>query len=153
MANTKKPRKPQRKKKVPLGHDAFGMISNGQSAKAVFMDSVRYVYQGLPTRPARYLLQACRRPVVPELMRGMRGIRQSDPLPYHMSQWGFMQVIPMKEGRRSQSYFITEDGLEILRHWARNNRDFHAYANAYIPFDIEDRIKIMRVDISMGIVR
>lgn len=147
---TKKPRKVQTRKRIPIGHDTLKDITP-ENAAEIFKARVRYIYQGLPTRPSRYLLTACRRPVVPELMRGMRGMRMSDTLPYNMFQWGLLFQIPPKPGRRSISYFITETGLEVVRYWARSERDFHAYANAYVPFDIEDRIKIMRADVALGV--
>jgi len=147
---TKKPRKPQPKKRVPIGHDTLKDITP-ENAVDVFKTRVRHIYQGLPTRPSRYLLVASRRPTVPELMRGMRGMRISDTLPHHMSEWGLLMKLPPKPGRRSISYFITEAGLEVVRYWARTDRDFHAYANAYLPFDIDDRIKIMRADVALGV--
>lgn len=147
-----KKRKVQRVKRIPLGTDVMANI-RPDNAVEMFKVKVRFIYQGLPTRPARYLLLGMRRPTVPEYMKKIGGITGRDTLPDFMCKLGLMMLIPFKEGRRGNAYFITEKGLEVVRSWASRDRDFHAYANAYMPFDVDDRVKIMRADIALGVTQ
>ena len=146
-----KKRKVQRVKRIPLGTDVMANI-RPDNAVEMFKVKVGFIYQGLPTRPARYLLMGMRRPTVPEYMVKVGGVGK-DKLPAFMATLGLMMEVPYKEGRRGKSFFITEKGVEVVRSWASRDRDFHAYANAYMPFDIDDRIKIMRADIALGVTK
>lgn len=145
MVNTKRGLK-----RIPIG-DFVAKNLSPENAVEMFKTKVRYIYQGLPTRPARYLLTAMRRPVVPEMISAHREMKHKDPLPRAMFQAGLMLEIQPKFGRRATSYFISENGLEVIRYWAETNREFHAYANAYMPFDIDVRIRLMRVDVVLGV--
>lgn len=144
MPTTKTPKR-QRRKHIAIGHDTLDAIATGDAVD-VFKKKVRFIYQGLPTRPARYLLHAMRRPTVAEYMKGYRGIITRDKLPAIMCKHGLLIDMPIREGRRGTAFFITDKGLEVLKYWASKNRDFHAYFHAYRPYDVEDLIKITVVD-------
>lgn len=153
MSGQLKPaRKKQRKKPILLGEEALSKATP-DNVVSVFQTKVRYIYQGLPTRPARYLLCGLRRPVVPELIRGLRGLRVVDKLPGHMAMLGLMKVIPHIEGRRTTAYMTSQKGLDVLKGWSARNRDFHGYYQAYCPYDIDNRLAILDVDLAIGVRR
>lgn len=147
MSDTKK-RKKQKFKRVLIGEDTLAKLTP-DNAMDVFKDSVRAIYQGLPTRPARYLLVGLRRPVKPEQVIGFRGLRSTDKLPYVMCQLGLMEEVPLKIGRRGTMYFTTEKGLSVLEFWSSRNVEFGAYLRAYCPMDIRDQMTLRRIDIKL----
>ena len=148
---TTKP-KIKRHRSIRLGDDVLDLIT-GDNAVEMFKANVRYIYQGLPTRPARYLLRGLRKPITSEIVKGTNGYKTTDRLPYLMAKMGLMMEVPLKVGRRSVTFSTSEPGLEVLRFWALRNAEFSKYLNAYCPFDVENRIKITRVDIAMGAIR
>jgi hypothetical protein len=136
-------------KGMPFGNSLIDKLTE-DNAVDMFKSGVRYIYQGLPTRPSKYLLLGLRRPVVPEVISGFRGMRRKDSVPYIMCMVGLMMEVPIKIGKRGTSFVTNERGLEVLRFWAGRNADFNRYMQAYCPYDIEARIKIARVDIALG---
>lgn len=148
MTHIKKEKRRQRVRKVLIGEATLKALNtDGVDAVEVFKREVRFIYQGLPTRPARYLLTSMRRPVVAEqVWKYGRGSMIKDNLPDVMVRAGLMMDMPPRKGSRAKAYVLTLKGLEVLKYWASMNRDFHAYFHAYMPYDVVDIIKIAVVD-------
>lgn len=97
--------------------------------------AIKPLYRGEPSRAALYLLRGTLTVVTPDKIKGPNRVEMSCRWPLNLMAAGYM-----RQAKEARHGFTTKaKGIELMQGWAKKNKVFRKFFEAYVPAGAYDR--------------
>jgi len=97
--------------------------------------AIKPLYRGEPSRAAMYLLRGTLMAVAPDKIKGPNRVEMNCRWPLNLMSAGYM-----RQAKDHRNGFTTKaKGIELMETWAKKNKVFRKFFEAYVPAGAHDR--------------